>query len=217
MSETPPRRRSSCAGTVVLLVLILAGLAAFIFWRVETMPGRMARRVQEIFGEVAHLTPKVTINDRVVVEQATSMLELAVVSRDVQVEHEVEHEWLGSTKKLRLRGVYKVRAGFDLTKLFEVQVEGRHVQVDLPPPKILSVDQLDAEVTSFENGLWNKVQPTEVAVELRQLPGEAMKKAIQAGMTREALESIRRQLEEKFGSGWKVEVRVRPSAAQARD
>jgi hypothetical protein len=216
MSEPPPRR-SSCLAYFIVLALIGALLAGFVFWRLETMSGQVANRVRDVFAEVLHLQPRVTVNDRVVVEQAVSVLELAVVTRDVAVESESEHEWLGSTKRLRVRGVYKVRAGFDLTKPFEVHVDGQKITIEMPPPKILSVDQVHTEVASHENGLWNKVRPEEVGAELRRLPGEALAKARAAGMRAEAVESIRKQFEAKLGKDFDVEVRVRRTIEEPKE
>ena len=100
-----------------------------------------------------------------------------MVSRPTQVERETEHEWLGSKKRIKLRGTYQVRAGFDLTKPFTVRVEGNQLLVEVPPPRILSIDQTDAEVLQLDSGLWNKIRPDDLAVELRTLPLLARQKA----------------------------------------
>jgi hypothetical protein len=128
------------------------------------------------------------------------------------VEREREHEWFGSTKRLRLRGVYKVAAGFDLTQPFDVRVEGRKVLVEMPPPKLLSVEQVSAEVLSYENGFWNRISPEDIGVELGRLPTEARAQAKAKGMLDEAVQSIRKQLTEKFGPAYDVEVQVRGTA-----
>ena len=44
---------------------------------------------------------------------------------------------MGSTKRLRVRGLYRVKAGFDLTQPFSVRLDGAHgdaVHVRMPPP-----------------------------------------------------------------------------------
>jgi hypothetical protein len=97
------------------------------------------------------------------------------------VEREVETQWLGSKKRIKLRGVYTVRAGFDLTQPFAVQVDGKRVRTELPPARILSVDQKDIEILAYENGLWNRIATTELESELRGLPIMARQKASEAG------------------------------------
>ena len=148
--DLPPRSRFGWKATLIVIVAIIAGVSAWIFYRIETWPERTATRVSRAFAELGHLQPKITIRDRVFFEQTKSVLELVVVSRETQVEREMEHEWLGSTKRMRLRGTYQVRAGFDLTQPFSVRVEGSRIATTLPPPRILSVDSRDIEVTVFE-------------------------------------------------------------------
>ncbi len=210
--------RLGCAAAVILVVLILALLGGYIFYRMETWPARTARELRDAFGEIMQVQPKVTVNDRVIFEQTASVLELAVVSRPTQVEREAEHEWLGSKKRIKLRGTYQVRAGFDLTKPFTVHVEGKKLLVEVPPPRILSIDQVDAEVLALDSGLWNKIRPDDLAAELRTLPLLARQKATETGLQQEALESLRKQLEERFAPEYEIEVRVaKPTAAERKD
>ncbi len=204
MSES----RLSWRATFLLLVAMLLIAGGWTFWRVEAWPAKAARTVSEAFAEVAHLQPKVTVHDRVFFEQTTSVLELAVVSRETQVEHETEHEWLGSTKRLKLRGVFLVKVGFDLTRPFAVQIEGSHVTADLPPPTILSVEQTSLEILAFENGIWNKISPTDLEDEIRTLTFLARNKANTAGLRQEALTTLRSRLREKLAPGFEIEART---------
>ena len=200
--------RLSWKAVLVLIVAIVAGVGAWIFYRIETWPERTATRVSKAFAELGHLQPKITIHDRVFFEQTKSVLELAVVSRETQVEREFEHEWLGSTKRMRLRGTYQIRAGFDLTQPFSVKVDGRGIQTILPPPRILSVDSKDIEVTVFENGLWNKISPAELENELRALPLLARQKAGEAGLQKEAFDAFAARVRDKFAPDYQVEIRI---------
>ena len=83
--------RLSWKAVLVIIVAIVAGVGAWIFYRIETWPERTATRVSRAFAELGHLQPKITIRDRVFFEQTKSVLELAVVSRETQVEREMEH------------------------------------------------------------------------------------------------------------------------------
>ena len=197
--------------TLVVIVAILAGASLWIFHRIETWPERTATRVSKAFAELGHLQPRITIRDRVFFEQTKAMLELAVVSRETQVEREMEHEWLGSKKRMRLRGTYQVRAGFDLTQPFSVRVDGRRIETRLPPPKILSVDSKDIEVTVFENGLWNKISPAELEGELRALPVLARQKAGETGLQKEAFDAFAARVRDKFAPEYEVEIKVATS------
>ena len=194
--------------TLLVMVAIIAGVGAWIFYRIETWPERTATRISRAFAEIGYLQPKITVHDRVFFEQTKSVLELAVVTRETQVEREMEHEWLGSKKRIRLRGTYVVRAGFDLTQPFAVRVDGRKIETDLPPPKILSVDSKDTEVLVFENGLWNKIGAAELETELRALPVLARQKASDANLQKEALETFTVRVRDKFAPEYDVKVRV---------
>jgi hypothetical protein len=195
---------------VIFLVIVLAliGTGTWIFHRIETWPQRTATRVSQAFAELGHLQPRITIRDRVFFEQTKSLLELAVISRETQVEREMEHEWLGSKKRMRLRGTFVVRAGFDLTQPFSVRIEGQRIETELPPPKILSVDSTDTEVLVYENGLWNKISPAELETELRALPVLARQKASESGLQQEAVDAFSARVRDKFAPDFDVQIRV---------
>ena len=38
----------------------------------------------------------------------------------------MSHEWLGSTKRIRLSGTYEVKAGFDLREHLLVRIDGHY-------------------------------------------------------------------------------------------
>ncbi|MBA2435916.1 MAG: DUF4230 domain-containing protein [Chthoniobacterales bacterium] len=200
-------RSLGCTLAVVLILFILALLATFVFYRLESWPGRtldrsvtrleeLARKARDSFVELAHLQPKVTVNDRVYLEQTTTVAELAVLARRVQVEHEMMHTWAGSTKRIKLHGTYLVKAGFDLRQKFTVNIRPNDIEIELPHARILSVEQEMIEVQTLENGFWNRVSPGDVESQLAALPAQARAKA--ADLPAEAERTFTRQLLEKF-------------------
>jgi hypothetical protein len=199
--------RLGCPFASVLVLLILALLAAFIFYRLETWPRRtadssvtkleeLARKARDTFIEMAHLQPKVTVNNRVYLEQTTTVAELAVLARRVEVEHEMMHTWAGSTKRIKLHGTYLIKAGFDLRKKFTVNLRSNEILIELPHAQILSVEQKQVEVLALENGFWNRISPDDIQSQLAALPEEAREKA--AALPAEAEQTFTRQLLEKF-------------------
>jgi hypothetical protein len=204
--ENKPRRLGWPLAFIIAL-LILALLAAFIFYRLETWPGRtlessatkleeLARNARDTFVELAHLQPRVTVNNRVYLEQATNLAELAVLARRVEVEHEMMHSWAGSTKRIRLHGTYLIKAGFDLRKQFTINVRPDEIVIALPHAQILSVEQEQVEVLTLENGLWNRISPDDIQAQLAALPEQARQKA--ASLPGAAEQTFTRQLLEKF-------------------
>jgi hypothetical protein len=206
----PPRRGISWKLVLLIIVLAVIGTGAWIFYRIETWPERTSQRVLKAFRDVGQIQPKITIHDRVIFEQTKDALELAVVTRETQVEREMEHEWFGSRKKIRLRGTFIVKAGFDLREQFAVQIDGRRIRAQLPPPKILSIDTKDTEVLALENGLWNKINPKDLEVELQALPELARRKADQTGLPKEALETFTKRVREQLAPAYELEFAEEP-------
>ncbi len=202
-STRPSSRRLGLPFALALIVLILALLAGFVFYRVESWPSRVlgdldrtGRDVAGAFVRLAHLKPQVTVNDRVYLEQTTSIAQLAVRDRRVEVEHEMMHSWAGSTKRIKLHGTFAVKAGFDLHKKFRVNVSRQEILIELPHAEILSVEQRHVDVLAFENGYWNSISDRDVAHEFATLPNLARAKAsdlpaeAEAAFTRQLLEKI---------------------------
>ena len=201
------QRRLGCPLAAALIVLILAVLAGFIFFRAETWPGRTAeqsttelerlgRDARDTFVRLAHLQPRVTVNNRVYLEQTTTLAELSVIERQIEVEHEMLHSWAGSTKRIKLHGTFSVKAGFDLRKKFTVQISPKEILLELPHAQILSVEQKQVEVLAFENGYWNRISPNDIENELAALPQLARQKSV--ALPTEAERIFTQQLLEKF-------------------
>ncbi len=208
-------------------VLICALLAGFVFYQLENLPFRIfgaggskledwAGKVRGAFVAVAGMQPRVTINEQVVYEQSSSVLELAVVEREMLVERETEDTWMGSTKRLRVRGKFRVKAGFDLTQPFSAQITDGSlptVSVRMPPPRVLSVEQESIEVLTMDNGLWNHMQPAEYAQAVNDLNTDAHLKALRDGLVTEAKKRFGEQLAQKLGPGERLEISTAPVPA----
>ena len=70
------------------------------------------------------------------------------------------------------------------------------------------MDPGDIEVLAFENGLWNKITPTDLEAELRALPDLARRKALETGLTREALDTFTKRLHDQLGGDYDLDVRT---------
>jgi len=204
------KRRFSWALAFTLIFLIAVAFVAFLFWRVESWPLRTAqqssaelerigKKVRDAFVEIAQLQPRVTINNRVYLEKTTAVAELAILSRKTEVEHEFEHTWAGSTKRVKLHGTFNVKAGFDLRENVSVDVRENEIAVQIPPAKILGIEQESVEVLEYENGYWNKISAEDLQSELATLPKLARDQAEEREFPREAEAALKKQLEERIG------------------
>lgn len=213
MNADDPRRKQpfSCGLMILLALMIGAALLAFVFWRLETWPmrtaqqgsaelERLARKAREAFVGLTQLQPRVTINDRVLFEQTNAVAELALVSRQTEVDHDFMHTWAGSTKRMRLHGTFNVKAGFDLRDNLSIDVREKEVVVTLPHATILTVEQQQVDVMEFENGYWNRISAEDVEKELAALPALARAKATESDLAAEAERALQKHLEQRLGT-----------------
>ena len=193
MSKSANPHRVAWPIALALIALISAIVVVVISLRLESWPARTARQstaelerlgknLRSAFIDIAHLQPRITINDRVYMEQTTPVSELVVLSRRIEVEHELFHTWVGSSKRVKLHGTYIAKAGFDLRKGLSIDIRPDQIMVQLPHAQILGVEQQQVDVLAFENGLWNRISGQDVQSELSALPELAWKKAAESGL-----------------------------------
>jgi hypothetical protein len=203
------RRRFSWPLASTLIVLIAAATVIAIFLRLEGWPARtvkqstaelerLGRNVRDAFVDVAHLQPRIMINSRVYIEKTTAMAELAILSRQIDVEHELLHTWAGSTKRIKLHGTFIAKAGFDLQRDVVVDLLPDEITVRLPHASILGLEQRQVEVLALENGFWNRISPEDLENELAALPSLAQQKAAGSGILEEAEINLRNQLDARI-------------------
>ena len=191
------------------MALVIAVVVVIIFVRLETWPARTARQstaeleklgkdLRSAFIDIAHLQPRITINNRVYMEQTTPVSELVVLSRRIEVEHEFLHTWIGSSKRVKLHATFTVKAGFDLRQNLSVDIRPGEIIIQLPHAQILGIEQNQVDVLTFENGLWNRISGEDVQSELSILPQLAREKAAESGLPAEAERALQRQLDERI-------------------
>ncbi len=207
-SNSPVRRKFSWPAAFTLTVLIVASLGTFVFLRLETWPGRTMRQgttelervgrdVRDALVEMAQLQPRVTVNNRIYLEKTTATAQLAILSRQVEVEHEFQHTWAGSTKRVKLHGTFTAKAGFDLQHDVAVELRPDEIAISLPHATILGVEQKQVEVLAFENGFWNRISAADIESQLATLPDLARQKAAESGFLAEAEAGLQKQLSER--------------------
>lgn len=203
-------QRTAWPLALVGIVLVLAGLAAFVFWRVETWPARTAAGISQAFRQTFEFDPRISVDNEVVLEQSTDVAELAVVQRTLSVERGYENRWLFSTKRLRARGTYAVKAGFDLRKGVDVEVDkaGGRVVVTFPAPELLSVEQEKVEIVEWDNGLWNRLGAEDTETAVNAMGALARDRAAAEGLLEEARRSVTEQITARLLEQVDLEVAV---------
>ena len=209
-SQAPgARRKFSWPAAFTLTVLVVAALCTFVFLRLETWPARTAsqgtaelerlgRDVRDALVEMAQLQPRVTVNNRIYLERTTATAQLAILSRQIEVEHELLHTWAGSTKRVKLHATFTAKAGFDLQHDVAVDLRPDEIAISLPHATILGVEQKQVDVLAFENGFWNRISAADLESELATLPELARQRAAESGILAEAETALQTQLNERI-------------------
>jgi hypothetical protein len=208
MSKSVISGRISWPVAVTLVALLIAMVVVIIFWRIETWPARTAQQstaeleklgkdLRSAFIDIAHLQPRIRINNRVYMEQTTPVSELVVLSRRIEVEHELLHTWVGSSKRVKLHGTFIVKAGFNLQQNLSVDIRPNEIIVQLPHARILGIEQEQVDVLAFENGLWNRISGQDMQSELSILPELAREKAAEGDLPAEAERTLQQQIEQR--------------------
>jgi hypothetical protein len=195
-------KRIPRAISIAIVLIVLTLCATWLMRSCARMPGEAARSAGEPAVELAkrivdgisrrlQFRPEVRINRETVLQRDTALLELVTVRREFVHEYEWEHQWLGSTKRLRLRGTFAAKAGFDLNDEFYLEMDpsNRQVELFLPEPRVLGVEMTGYEAEE-EEGYWNKLG----AEEREQAVNALLASARQAAMNDVDLMSEARQM-----------------------
>jgi hypothetical protein len=204
---------------IVLIVLTLC--AAWLMRSCARMPGEaaqaaaepavaLARRVVDGIARRLQFRPEVRVDQVTVLQAETPVLELATVRREFAHEYVWEHQWLGSTKRLHLRGTFAAKAGVDLNEKFYLEVDSRDLRVkaEFAEPRVLGVEML-AYRAEEEEGYWNKLGAEEREQAVNALIASAREAAAQdAGLTAEARRMLDVQIAAavtESGGQWQAE------------
>ena len=211
MSKSAQSGKTSWPAALALVALILTVAAVFIFWRLETWPARtitqstedlerLGRDLRSAFLDIAHLQPRITVNNRTIVDQATPTAELAILERQLKVKREFQHSWAGSSKRIKLSGTFLIKAGFDLRQDVAVDVRPEEILIHVPHAAIVGIEEQHVDVLALENGLWNRITGADLENELAQLPEMARRQALEVGLPAEAEQELQRQLDKRIHS-----------------
>lgn len=181
--------------TGALYLLLYQGPARLITHSKNTTE-ELGRTVYRALDELANLRPRVTVSGRTIIEGTADIAELSTVEKNFEQTHTVETTWLGSTKRLNLKGRFTAKAGFDLKQAITIDVaeDGKIIRVSLPPARIHSVEQTNVEILEDENGYWNKITKEQRQEALNALLSDARKSIEQTAILREAEQSFEKQI-----------------------
>lgn len=125
--------------------------------KVLDLPQKAADGLARIFGsEVEIDNNSFTVGDQ-------GIAELALVERKLITTTKYESSFLGNKATAIIKGVYRVKTGYDLDKDYTIEFDETNsiVRANLPEPEILSIETESQEVFYLDQSLLNKIDPDE--------------------------------------------------------
>lgn len=200
---------------IILLIILLITVSISAYIVIVVIPSRLAEKSYEgakqigrDISKIFSVTPEITVNNTVVLQQQTPIMELATLSQKFQHQYEWTNTWLGSTKKIMITGGFEAKAGYDLRKRFSIDINEDKAVVTLPPPQLLSIQSMDNMTFKDENGVWNWVNMEDRAKAINAFTLDARKYSQQATFITQAQQAMEKQLREIMAThGKEVEIR----------
>lgn len=184
----------------LLIILIGVGtIAAYVL--LVAIPSQLAKRSYEAaktlgedFKKAFQFTPEVIVNNTIVLNQQTPVLELAVLSQNFEHRYSWNNTWLNSTKQIAITGTFEAKAGYDLNEKFSILIRDDRAIVTIPEPKILSVESQSDIAYRDEQGVWNWINTEDRTLATNAFIQDARTYATQASFVQDA----KAQMEERL-------------------
>ena len=190
----------------VICLAIITAVAGIVFYtgkrgfdvsdQVLDWPGKVAGKLGTLFQANVDVE-----NSSFTLEQS-DIAELAVIQRRVVCVSKYKAKWAGSEALVIVKGIYTVKAGYDLGEGYSILLNEADGSVDfiLPDPKVLSNTTESQEIFHSSEGILKKLTPDEVAAAYKQNLEQAKAEANNLGLLEEAEARIRERLLDLIGS-----------------
>lgn len=187
---------------VVTAIAVIAGLYFLVVAPIErALRGTQAsveRGLEKVLAAVTNRDTRI-VEGRAEITESKEISELSLLQLRMSATRTIEKSEnlsilpLG-TKKLVVRGHYQVKGGYRLKNGVSLQMENGRPVARFPKPEILSVELIDFDVLSEDDGWLNKVQPGDRAQILRELRDQMREEAEKSGMLDVVESSLRTRL-----------------------
>ena len=184
---------------LIIVLLIVGTIASYVV--LVLIPTQLAERgykaaraLGEDFKKAFQFTPEITVNNTVVLNQQTPVLEMAVLAQNFEHRYSWTNTWLNSTKQIFISGTFEAKAGFDLNQKFSIVLKDDRAIIMLPEPKILSVESQGDITYRDESGVWNWINVDDRSRATNAFLQDARNYATQAGFVNDAKVQIEKRL-----------------------
>ena len=201
---------------IILVIILLTVISITAYVLLVVIPRRFAeqsydgaKQIGNDLRELFQFTPQIKVNNTIVVQQQTSIMELATLSQKFRHTYNWKNTWMGSTKEIEVSGTFDAKAGFDLKEKFNISIQNEKAIVIFPKPKILSVESMGDVQFRDENGIWNWVYEEDRAKAVNAFTQDARRYANQAPFINDASKKMQKKLLEVLKPHVKeVEIRI---------
>lgn len=184
---------------LIITLLIVGTIASYVL--LVVIPTQLAERSYEAaktlgedFKKAFQFTPEITVNNTVVLNQQTPILEMAVLTQNFEHRYTWTNTWLNSTKQIFISGTFEAKAGFDLHQKFSIVLKEDKAFVKFSEPKILSVESQGDITYRDENGIWNWINTDDRTRATNAFLQDARTYATKAGFVQDAKEQMEKRL-----------------------
>jgi len=184
---------------LITILLVTASIAAYVL--LVVIPSQLAEKSYEgakqigrDISEAFQVTPEITVNKTIVLQQQAPILELATLTQKFQHQYAWTNTTLKSTKKIRITGTFDAKAGFDLNQKFSIRIEENKAYITLPKPQLLSIESLGDVKFEDENGYWNWIDEDDRSKAMNAFIHDAREYAATAGFVNQAQQIMEEKL-----------------------
>lgn len=196
---------------VLVTILLLGWLGVRTF---ERGVGGTVSGLERVLGVITGSETRI-VEGRAEITETAQISELALVemkmsaTRSFENEAFVLHYFPAGTKRLIVRGDFKVKVGYKLTPGVSLSmVDGKPV-ARFPEPEVLSVELIDYQPISEKDGWANSITPEDRSLLLLELQNQMRAEARRSGLLDVVESSLRMRLKDLLGAG-EVEIERLP-------
>lgn len=187
-------------------VLLLAwfGVRAFERGLGGTASG-LERGLDKVLGALTHADTRI-VEGRAEISDKAEITELSLMEMKMSATRSFENETYvlkylpAGTKRLIVRGEYRVTAGYKLRPGVSLRADGGVPVAAFPEPEILAVELTDFQILSERDGWANSVTPEDRAQVLRELRQQMRTEAAKSGVLDVVESTLRTRLKDLLGT-----------------
>lgn len=201
----------------VSLLAALLALAWLGLRIVERGMGSTVSGLEKVLGAITSSDTRI-VEGRAEISQTSQISELALVEMKMSATRSFENESFvlkylpAGTKKLIIRGEYRVTAGYKLEPGVSLRMENGVPVARFPDPEILSVELIDFQQLSEKDGWMNEITSQDREQLIKELNIQMRLEAQRSGVLDIVESSLRTRLRDLLGAGEvKVERAEKPN------